>query len=112
MNSPTDPQIAAKSGASNADIAMAAAVSTNKIIQHKRDTPWGGTQSHCEGVSNNEACPILNSYLQNLMTYGVSGVEVGLFDDQPCFTELYSHANMIVIGKHCLDINGTYKLLM
>ena len=39
MNRPTDPRIAAKSGASNDDMAMATAVSINKIIQRKRDNP-------------------------------------------------------------------------
>ena len=37
------------------------------------------------------------------------GVEVVLFDDQTCLTELDSHANMIVIGKHFLEINDSGK---
>ena len=37
----------------------------------------------------------------------VSGVEVGLFDGQIAATELDSHANMVVIGRHCLKIGDT-----
>ena len=37
----------------------------------------------------------------------ISGAEVGLFDGQTYATELDSHANMCVIGKHCLKIGET-----
>ena len=50
-----------------------------------------------------------NDYLQNLIRYGVAGVEVGIYDGRPSLTELDSHANMIVIGKQCLEVNNTGK---
>ena len=51
-----------------------------------------------------------NTYLRNLILTGeVAGVEVGLYDGQTCLTELDSHANMIVLGKHCLVINDSGK---
>ena len=64
---------------------------------------------HCQRPSNSGAIPTPNTYLQNLILGEVAGVEVGLSDGQTCLTELDSHANMIVLGKHSLVINDSGK---
>ena len=69
----------------------------------------GSTMPHCQRPSNSGAFPTPNTYLRNLILGEVAGVEVGLSDGQTCLTELDSHANMIVLGKHCLILNDSGK---